>query len=198
MLNLIKDQFEYSEALFRRMAGDDQLARTIGLIVDQCVKALNSGHKLFFMGNGGSAADAQHLAGEMVSRFNYDRPGLPALALTTDTSIITAIGNDYGYDRLFARQIQALGRAGDVVFGISTSGNSPNVLAGLETARDQGLITVGFTGARPSKMDSLAQYLLKIPSELTPKIQEGHICVGHLICGLIEAAIFPRSVDKRL
>ena len=147
------------------------------------------------MGNGGSAADAQHLAGEIVSRFAYDRPGLPAFALTTDTSVLTAIGNDYGYERLFARQVQAVGNKGDVLFGFSTSGKSPNILAGLQEAKSKGLVTVGVTGNSDAgkAMAALAGYCLCVPSDSTPRIQEGHILIGHLICGLIEKAIFPRQ-----
>jgi D-sedoheptulose 7-phosphate isomerase len=141
-------------------------------------------------GNGGSAADAQHIAGELVSRFAFDRPGLPAVALTTDSSILTAIGNDYGFERLFERQIQANGNSGDVFIGYSTSGKSPNVLRAFEAARLAGIVTVGLTGNRGGPMLDLCDHLLAIPSDSTPKIQEGHLVVGHIICGLIENAMF--------
>ena len=141
-------------------------------------------------GNGGSAADAQHLAAELVSRFNFDRPGLAALALTTDTSVITAIGNDYGYECLFARQLSAVGVAGDVFIAISTSGRSPNVMRGLEEGRRKGLLTVGFTGQPGGTMPPLCDHCIRIPSAETPKIQEGHIVLGHIICGLIERELF--------
>jgi D-sedoheptulose 7-phosphate isomerase len=144
-------------------------------------------------GNGGSAADAQHWAGELVSRFHYDRPGLPAIALTTDSSILTAIGNDYGYERVFARQVEALGVAGDVLIAISTSGNSPNVVAALEAARGRGIATIGFSGETRGAMAALSDICIHIPSRSTPRIQEGHEVLGHAICAMIEAAIFPRA-----
>jgi D-sedoheptulose 7-phosphate isomerase len=155
-----------------------------------CVDALRAGGKLLIAGNGGSAADAQHLAAEFVSRFYFDRPGLAAIALTTDTSALTAIGNDYGFERLFSRQVDALGRAGDVFIGISTSGNSPNVLAALAECRTKRLITVGLTGRSGGKMAALCDHCLRMPSTETPKIQEGHIIVGHIICALVEREMF--------
>ena len=188
----ISAEIRHSAALMTRMADDAVLVGAVDAVVRACVSALRAGGKLLFMGNGGSAADAQHLAGELVSRFAYDRPGLPAFALTTDTSVLTAIGNDYGYERLFARQIQAVGRAGDVVFGLSTSGRSPNVLAGLTEARAQGLVTGGMTGNQRAGITGLVDHAIEIPSALTPRIQEGHIVIGHLICGMIEAQLFPR------
>ena len=141
-------------------------------------------------GNGGSAADAQHIAGELVSRFEFDRPGLPAIALTTDTSILTAIGNDYGYHRLFARQIEALGNKGDIFIAYSTSGNSENICEALGVAKEREIITVGMTGNKGGKMNILCDFLIEIPSSSTPKIQEGHLVIGHIICGLIEDELF--------
>jgi D-sedoheptulose 7-phosphate isomerase len=155
-----------------------------------CVDALHAGNKLLIAGNGGSAADAQHLAAEFVSRFYFDRPGLAAIALTTDTSALTAIGNDYGFERLFSRQVDALGRKGDVFIGLSTSGNSPNVLAALDECRARGIATVGLTGQGGGKMAALCDHCLRMPSTETPKIQEGHIIVGHIICALVERAMF--------
>jgi D-sedoheptulose 7-phosphate isomerase len=146
-----------------------------------------------FAGNGGSAADAQHFAGELVSRFYYDRPGIASLALTTDSSILTAVGNDYHYERIFSRQIEALGRAGDVFVGISTSGRSPNVLGGLRTARRLGLRTVGLTGRSGGDMAALCDIVIHVPSDSTPLIQQGHLLVGHLLCAMIEEAIHPRG-----
>jgi D-sedoheptulose 7-phosphate isomerase len=175
-----------------KMMGDERLLETVARVADRCVQALRAGNKLLFMGNGGSAADSQHLAGEMVSRFAFDRPGLPAFALTVDTSVLTAIGNDYGYEHLFARQIEAVGRNGDVLFGFSTSGSSPNILAGLAAAKELGLVTVGMTGSRRAKITEAVDYCVEIPSASTPKIQEGHIIVGHIICGLIEERMFER------
>lgn len=159
-----------------------------------CVDCLKSGGKILLAGNGGSAADAQHIAGELVSRFAIDRPGLAAIALTTDTSILTAIGNDYGYEKLFARQVQALGNAGDILIAYSTSGQSANILAGLQEARRKGLRTIGFTGNRGGPMLGLCDVLLEVPSPDTPKIQEGHLVLGHALCGLIETAIFGKGV----
>ena len=154
------------------------------------IHCLQHDGKILLAGNGGSAADAQHIAGEFVSRFAFDRPGLPAIALTTDTSIITAIGNDYGYEKLFTRQIQALGRKGDIFIGYSTSGKSPNILRAFEEAKSRGLVCVGFTGSRGGPMQDICDYLLEVPSIDTPKIQEGHLVLGHILCGLIESAIF--------
>jgi D-sedoheptulose 7-phosphate isomerase len=176
------------------IASDAQLLAAIAEIAAACVLALRGGHKVLFAGNGGSAADAQHLAAELVSRFAYDRPGLPAFALTTDTSVLTAIGNDYGYERLFARQIEANGAAGDVFFGLSTSGRSPNVLLALDTARERGLITVGVTGRTGGQMASRCDHLVRVPSDVTPRIQEGHIAIGHAICQIIEVEMFPKPV----
>jgi len=186
----IEQQIRTSADILGAMASDAQLHATIERIAQTCIHALQAGNKLLFMGNGGSAADAQHLAGEMVSRFAFDRPGLPAFALTTDSSVLTAIGNDYGYVHLFARQVQAVGRPGDVLFGISTSGKSPNILAALETARKHGMVTVGMTGNQRAAISHQVDHCIEIPSACTPNIQEGHIVCGHLICGLIESALF--------
>ena len=145
-------------------------------------------------GNGGSAADAQHFAAEYVGRFYYDRPSLPAIALTTDTSIITAIGNDYGYDQVFSRQIEGYSVKGDILFAISTSGNSPNIINAINTAKKKGVVVVGLTGNAPSKMDDICDYLFKIPSADTPRIQEGHALIEHIICQLVEERLFPKPV----
>ena len=178
--------------LLDAMAADAALCAATAQATEICIAALRAGRKLLFCGNGGSAADAQHWAGELVSRFNYDRPGLPAIALTTDSSILTAIGNDYGYDRVFARQVEALGVAGDVLVAISTSGNSPNVVAAIEAARARDIATIGFTGQGGGSMATLCDVCLRIPSASTPRIQEGHEVLGHALCAMIEAAIFPR------
>lgn len=185
--------FGATARLLDAMAGDAVLCRTVTEAADMVVASLRAGGKLLLCGNGGSAADAQHWAGELVSRFHYDRPGLAAVALTTDTSILTAIGNDYGYERLFARQVEALGRAGDVLFALSTSGRSPNILAALEAARARDIRTVGFTGAREGTMAPLCDLLIRVPHAETPRIQEGHEAIGHAICALIEATLFPRT-----
>jgi D-sedoheptulose 7-phosphate isomerase len=190
MKDLIKQEITAGLEVFQEMLRDDRIAAAIQDIAEACIAAYRGGHKVLLAGNGGSAADAQHLAGELVSRFAFDRPGLPAFALSTDTSVMTAIGNDYGYDQLFARQIQAVGRAGDVFVGISTSGKSPNIIQGLSVARGLGLVTVGFTGAGVGDFTERCDLCLVIPSRETPKIQHGHIVAGHIICQLIEAALF--------
>jgi D-sedoheptulose 7-phosphate isomerase len=177
----------------RAMSEDRELHDALAQTAKACIDALRRGNKILFAGNGGSAADAQHLAGELVSRFNYDRPGLAAFALTTDTSVLTAIGNDYGYEHLFARQVEAVGSAGDVFVGLSTSGRSPNILKALQAARAKGLVTVGLTGRGGGRMPEFCDHCLRTPSDDTPRIQEGHITMGHTICWLIEREIFPRA-----
>jgi D-sedoheptulose 7-phosphate isomerase len=191
---MMQDYVEAQLAETRRVLGalytDGAARAAVVRAAEICVESLRAGGKVLFAGNGGSAADAQHMAGEFVSRFAFDRPGLAAVALTTDTSILTAIGNDYGYELLFARQVQALGRAGDVFIAYSTSGRSPNILSALEAARTAGLTTVGFTGNRGGPMGALCDVLLAVPSADTPKIQEGHLVLGHILCGLVERAMF--------
>jgi D-sedoheptulose 7-phosphate isomerase len=146
--------------------------------------ALERGHKILLFGNGGSAADAQHIAAEWVGRFQRERRPLPAIALTTDTSILTAIGNDYGFEQIFVRQVQALGQEGDIAVAISTSGNSPNVLLATEVAREKGMITVGLTGRDGGKLGSMVRYHLNVPHSLSARIQEVHIMIGHIVCEL--------------
>jgi D-sedoheptulose 7-phosphate isomerase len=161
-------------------------------IVDRVSDALAQGRKLLLAGNGGSAADAQHIAGEFLSRLNYDRPPTAAIALTTDTSVLTAIGNDYGYDKVFERQILGLGAAGDVFIAISTSGRSPNILRAITAAKEKQLVVVGFTGNAGGEMKSCCDICLRAPSDSTPLIQQIHITAAHIICGLVEARLFPR------
>lgn len=192
LAQVVAQQFGESAENLRRMAQDAALVGIVGQVVSACVEALRRGNKILFAGNGGSAADAQHLAAELVSRYAYDRPGLPAFALTTDTSALTAIGNDYGYEHLFSRQLEAVGAAGDVFFGISTSGRSFNVLKALDAARAKGLVTVGMSGRGGGQMAERCDYLLRVPSDSTPRIQEGHIAIGHAICQSIEAQVFPK------
>ncbi len=182
-----------SRSAIDELAGDRMLARDIARVAGMCVEALRQKGKIVLAGNGGSAADAQHLAAELVSRFAYDRPGLAAVALTTDSSALTAIGNDYGYDYVFARQIEALAREGDVLIGISTSGRSPNILRALDAARAAGLRTVGFCGRSGGQMKERCDVALCAPSDRTANIQEAHIVMGHALCALIEREIFPRS-----
>jgi D-sedoheptulose 7-phosphate isomerase len=156
---------------------------------DWMTAALYAGHKLLLFGNGGSAADAQHIAAEFVGRFEKERRAWPAIALTTDTSILTALGNDYGIDVVFARQIEALGQPGDVVLAFSTSGNSPNVLEGVKAARAKGLRVIGFTGADGGKLAPLCDLALRVPSRRTARIQEGHMVICHALCEVTEAAL---------
>ena len=152
---------------------------------------LKNGHKILLFGNGGSAADAQHIAAEFVGRFGPDRTALPAISLSTDTSILTALSNDYGYAQVFARQIAALGQAGDSAIGISTSGNSPSVLVALEMAKSKGLFTIGFTGETGGKMGDCTEVLFRVPSRSTSRIQETHNLLGHILCELIDRHLFP-------
>jgi D-sedoheptulose 7-phosphate isomerase len=167
----------------------DRIAQTAEVIAH----GLRNGRKMLLFGNGGSAADSQHLAAEMVGRFGPDRSALAAIALSTDTSILTAVGNDYGYEKVFARQIEALGQAGDIAIGISTSGNSPSILAALDVARAKNLYTVGFTGESGGKMNGRTEMLFRVPSRQTPRIQETHILLGHIICELVDRELFPEA-----
>lgn len=159
---------------------------TILRLASCIIDALEDGRKVFFMGNGGSAADAQHLTAELVGRFTRERQGLPAIALTTDTSILTAIANDYGYDQIFSRQIEALAQDGDVVVGISTSGNSPNILKAMEAASNKGCILVGFAGNKGGKLYENTDLCITVPSLVTARIQEMHILIGHVLCDIVE------------
>lgn len=190
MRDYISAQLAEAQRVMSAMLADETLLATLGAAAGACIASLQRGGKILLAGNGGSAADAQHIAGEFVSRFAFDRPGLPAVALTTDTSIMTAVGNDYGFERLFARQVQAHGNEGDVFIGYSTSGQSPNILRAFEEARSRGLICVGMAGNRGGPMCELCDHLLEVPSGVTPKIQEGHLVLGHILCGLVERAIF--------
>jgi D-sedoheptulose 7-phosphate isomerase len=190
MKSYMNAQFSEAQRVMAAMLVDARLNASLEAATTACINCLQGGGKILLAGNGGSAADAQHIAGEFVSRFAFDRPGLPAIALTVDTSILTAIGNDYGYENLFARQLQALGNKGDVFIGYSTSGKSPNVLRAFTKARSRGLVTIGLTGNHGGAMAELCDYLLAVPSSDTPKIQEGHLVLGHILCGLVENAIF--------
>lgn len=190
MSNYIVNQIEEAIKVQQRMLNDDELLEKITISANKCIDSLKSGKKILLAGNGGSAADSQHIAGELVSRFAFDRPGLAAIALTTDTSILTAIGNDYGYECLFSRQIQALGNDGDIFIAYSTSGKSPNILKAITEANDRGIYTIGLTGNRKAEMNDICEIILEVPSSDTPKIQEGHLIIGHILCGIIENKIF--------
>ncbi len=190
MKSYINEQLLEAQRVMAGMLADARLNASLEAAAEACIASLKSGGKILLAGNGGSAADAQHIAGEFVSRFAFDRPGLSAIALTTDSSILTAIGNDYGYEKLFARQVQAHGDKADVFIGYSTSGKSPNVLRAFEESRKRGLVCIGMTGNRGGPMCELCDHLLEVPSGDTPKIQEGHLVLGHILCGLVENAMF--------
>jgi len=192
-VNAILEYLVRSRDMVQAAIDDPEFVAVIQDIAQATANAISSGRKLLLAGNGGSAADAQHLAGEMLSRLNYDRAPAAALALTTDTSVLTAIGNDYGYDRLFERQILGLGRPGDVFIAISTSGRSPNILRAIDAAREQQIIVVGFTGRTGGEMPPRCDLCLRAPSDSTPLIQQMHITAGHMICGLVEERLFPRG-----
>jgi D-sedoheptulose 7-phosphate isomerase len=184
------DQF-VSESLRVKEQFFQENKTLIAQTAETIAHGLRSGRKVMFFGNGGSAADAQHLAAELVGRSGPDRAPLAAISLSTDTSILTAVSNDYGYEKVFARQIKALGHAGDTAIAISTSGDSPSVLEALDVARSKGLFTVGFTGQTGGKMSDRAEVVFRIPSRQTPRIQETHILLGHILCELVDRELFP-------
>ncbi|MBX1795117.1 D-sedoheptulose 7-phosphate isomerase [Campylobacter jejuni] len=189
----IKGHFTDSILVKEQILKDENLITLIKNASLEVIKAYKNGNKTLLAGNGGSAADAQHIAGEFVSRFYFDRPGIASIALTTDTSILTAIGNDYGYENLFARQVQAQGVKGDVFIGISTSGNSKNILKALELCKQKEIISIGLSGASGGAMNELCDYCIKVPSTCTPRIQEAHILIGHIICAIIEEELFGKG-----
>ena len=186
----LKEQLADSIRVKSALLADDERMADVVRAAQLCVTSLQRDGRILVAGNGGSAADAQHFAGELVSRFYFDRPALAAIALSTDTSILTAIGNDYGYELVFSRQIEANGRAGDVFVAISTSGNSPNILRAIEVAKARGLVVIGLTGETGGKMASLCDVCLRAPSTSTPRIQECHLALEHFICAYVEDAIF--------
>ncbi|EGI2911749.1 D-sedoheptulose 7-phosphate isomerase [Campylobacter jejuni] len=189
----IKEHFQESILVKEQILKDENLITLIKNASLEVIKAYKNGNKTLLAGNGGSAADAQHIAGEFVSRFYFDRPGIASIALTTDTSILTAIGNDYGYENLFARQVQAQGVKGDVFIGISTSGNSKNILKALELCKQKGITSIGLSGANGGDMNELCDYCIKVPSTCTPRIQEAHILIGHIICAIVEEELFGKG-----
>jgi len=181
-----------SIAVKEEILADKTFLKKIEDVANLCTARLQAGNRILLAGNGGSAADAQHLAAEFVSRFMYDRPGLASMSFTTDTSMLTAIGNDYGYEYVFERQLEANARPGDVFIGLSTSGNSKNVLRAILRCRELGVHSVGLTGSG-GEIRQQCEYSLAVPSASTPRIQESHILVGHIICGLVEQNIFPKN-----
>jgi len=188
----VTEYFARSARVLQHAADDRALHATIDKIADAAEQALRSGKKIMLAGNGGSAADAQHIAAEFVSRFKFDRHPLAAIALTTDTSILTAIGNDYGYEQVFVRQLRGLGQAGDIFIALSTSGRSPSVLAALKTAREMSIKAVGFTGSHDNPMRGLCDICLDAPSDETALIQQIHMVAAHAICGLVERRMFSK------
>ena len=188
----IKQYIQDSISTKQAILDNNNILNEIQKIADVIVEAYRQDKKVLTAGNGGSAGDAQHFAGELVSKFFFDRPGLSAFALSTDTSILTAIGNDYGYEKSFSRQIQANAKAGDIFIAISTSGNSKNIVMALEEAKGKGVITVGLVGNKNCEMDKFCDFIIHVPSSLTPTIQESHIMIAHIICGLVEEAIFKK------
>ena len=189
-VEVVREQLADGLSVLEQVARDAALHATLADAAAATAAALKAGSKLMVAGNGGSAADAQHLVAEFVSRLVEDRPAMRAVALTTDTSILTAIGNDYGYERVFARQIEALGLPGDVFVGISTSGRSPNVLRALERCRERGIVTIGLTGKTGGAMPPLCDYCIRIPSNVTMHIQEAHLALEHIFCLLVERDYF--------
>jgi len=193
----VKEYLERSRDAVQAAIDDPAFATTIAAIVDRIAAALGGGHKLLLAGNGGSASDAQHIAGEFVGRLNYDRAPAAAIALTTDGSVLTAIANDYGYERVFERQVLGLGRPGDVLIAISTSGRSPNILRAIAAARANGLVTIGFTGRSGGDMATQCELCLRVPADSTQLIQQIHITAGHIVCGLVEERLFPSQDAAR-
>jgi D-sedoheptulose 7-phosphate isomerase len=189
----IKQIIQSSIDTKQKLLESKELIATIEKIVDVTAAAFKNDKRVYFCGNGGSAADAQHLAAEFSGRFYTDRRALPAEALHCNTSYLTAVGNDYSFDEIYARLIDGIGMTGDILFGLSTSGNSKNIIKAFEVAKKKGLITVGFTGITGGNMKSLSDHLINIPSKDTPRIQESHITVGHIVCQLVEEKIFPTS-----
>mgnify|MGYP001334067630 CR=1 FL=1 len=195
MKNYIKDQIKKSFETKQAIYQNEELLNKIVEVCTLCVELYKGKNKTILAGNGGSAADAQHIAAELVGRYGFDRPSIPSLALTTDTSNLTAIGNDYGYDKVFSRQLEGMGQEGDIFIGISTSGNSKNIINAFEVAKQKGIKTVALVGKDGGEMAKMADIALVVPSDSTPRIQESHILIGHIICDIIEKEIFGEGVN---
>lgn len=190
MEKIVKDILNESIRVKKKIVDDPSLLSQINEISSVIVEAYRRKKKVILFGNGGSAADAQHIAGELVNRLHLEREALAAIALTTDSSVLTSIANDYDYSRIFARQVEALAKEGDVVIGISTSGNSSNVIEAVKTAKEKGSKTVGFTGSKGGKLAELVDFVISVPSDVAPRIQEAHITILHIICHLVERELF--------
>jgi D-sedoheptulose 7-phosphate isomerase len=189
-MDKIKNIIQQSISVKQQVLTNDELLKVVKTIAETIVDSLKKGNRIYFCGNGGSAADAQHLAAELSGRFYTDRKALPAEALHCNTSYLTAVANDYSYDLIYARFIDGIGNIGDVLIGLSTSGNSANIVKAFETAKNKGIITVGFTGLSGGLMKGLSDYLVNVPSTDTPRIQESHIMLGHIICQFVEEEYF--------
>lgn len=196
MKSYIKDQIKKSYETKQNIYQNEALLGTIEEVAKRCVALYRTDKKTILAGNGGSAADAQHIAAELVGRYGFDRPSIPSLALTTDTSNLTAIGNDYGYDHVFSRQLEGMGQSGDIFIGISTSGNSANIIKAFEVAKKKGIMCVALVGRDGGEMAKLADIAIVVPSDSTPRIQESHILIGHILCDIIEKEIFGDGVSK--
>jgi len=196
MINYIKNQIQASIDTKQNILNDEALMQTIAEVGQACVELYKKGKKTLLAGNGGSAADAQHIAAELVGRYGFDRPSIPSVALTTDTSNLTAIGNDYGYDKVFSRQMEGMGSEGDLFIGISTSGNSENIVNAINAAKAKGVTTVALVGRDGGEMAKIADYAIIVPSNATPRIQESHILIGHMICDIIEKELFGDGVGE--
>ncbi len=194
MKKYIKDQIKKSYETKQAIYENEDLLNKIEEVAQKCVNLYRTDKKTILAGNGGSAADAQHIAAELVGRYGFDRPSIPSLSLTTDTSNLTAIGNDYGYDQVFSRQLEGMGQEGDIFIGISTSGNSINIIKAFESAKKKNIMTVALTGRDGGDMAKMADIALIVPSNSTPRIQESHILIGHIICDIIEKEIFGEGV----
>ncbi len=195
MINYIKEQIQASIDTKQNILNNIDLMETIAEVGRECVALYREGKKTLLAGNGGSAADAQHIAAELVGRYGFDRPSIPSIALTTDTSNLTAIGNDYGYDKVFSRQMEGMGSEGDLFIGISTSGNSINIVNAINAAKAKGVKTVALVGRDGGEMARIADYAIIVPSNDTPRIQESHILIGHMICDIIEKELFGNGVS---
>lgn len=194
MIEYIKDQIKKSYEAKQAIYDDLELLLKIETVAKKCVQLYKTDKKTILAGNGGSAADAQHIAAELVGRYGFDRPSIPSLALTTDTSNLTAIGNDYGYDQIFSRQLAGMGQKGDIFIGISTSGNSLNLIKAFEVAKEKGIYSVALVGKDGGQMAKDADIAIIVPSNSTPRIQEAHILIGHILCDIIEKEIFGEGV----
>jgi D-sedoheptulose 7-phosphate isomerase len=196
-IEFARQRTEESIAVKQALLADDLLLGTLKKVARETSRALARGRKVFLFGNGGSAADAQHIAAEWVGRYRRDRRALPAIALTVNASSLTAIANDFNFENVFARQVEALGAPGDIAIGISTSGHSPNVLKGIEAAKAASMITVGLTGRTGGGLKSLVDYCLQVPSDDTPRIQEAHVLLGHILCEYVEDVLFGGQAGKQ-